>query len=200
MTGWSAGAYAVLFTGLRNPDVFRALSIRHGNFDSAYVEPCIPFLDRFQPIQILFGDMDLVKSQTLESIEWLRSHGFQPTVLERPGSHRREPRPMMKFFAEVIRDRPWVRMAVIDDPEDAMRVTFEPRVSFEPARYLWDFGDGSPRVSDKLPTHRYEKPGTFPVRMAVWPERGDPHVRQVQIMVPRARLGASAVTSVSELP
>ena len=30
ITGWSAGGYAVLFTGLRNPDVFRALALRQG--------------------------------------------------------------------------------------------------------------------------------------------------------------------------
>jgi len=33
MTGWSAGAYAILHTGLRNPDVFRALAIRQGSFN-----------------------------------------------------------------------------------------------------------------------------------------------------------------------
>jgi len=195
LTGWSAGGYAVLFTGLRNPDVFRALSVRQGNFDPAYVEPCVPFLDRFQPVQIMYGDADLLKDQALESIEWLRGHGMEPTVLERPGTHRREPVPMVEFFKEVIRRRPWVRINVIDDPEEAMRLTFEPHVSFEPQRILWDFGDGTPHVSETRPTHRYAQPGTYTVRMAVWPESGDPHVRQVQLIVPRPRLGAPATVT-----
>ena len=37
LTGWSAGAYAVLHTGLRNPHVFRALAVLQGNFNADYL-------------------------------------------------------------------------------------------------------------------------------------------------------------------
>ncbi|GAG08333.1 unnamed protein product, partial [marine sediment metagenome] len=73
LTGWSAGAYAVLFTGLRNPDVFRALSVYQGNFDPAFVEPCAPFLDRYQPIQIVYGSEDPI-ANAQPCVDWLRSH------------------------------------------------------------------------------------------------------------------------------
>ena len=51
-TGWSAGGYPVLFTGLRNPDVFRALALMQPNFEPAFVQPCLPFMDRNQPILV----------------------------------------------------------------------------------------------------------------------------------------------------
>jgi len=190
LAGWSAGGYAVLFTGLRHPEVFRALSIRQGNFNSDFVEPCVPFLDRFQPVQIMYGEADLIKDQALACIRWLRDHGMQPTVLERPGIHRRDPLPMVQFFADVVQHHPWVRMAVLEDPLDAMKLTFEARCSFSPVRYLWDFGDGSARSSEARPTHRYVKPGTYTVRMAVWSSEDKPHVRQARMIIPRARLGA----------
>jgi poly(3-hydroxybutyrate) depolymerase len=129
LTGWSAGGYAVMFTGLRNPNVFRALSVRQGNFEPAFIEPCIPFLDRFQSVQILYGDSDLLKDQALAAVDWLRNHGMEPTVLSRQGFHRRDPEPVFAFFAQVVRSRPWVRVAVADDPLDSMRVRFSTRTS-----------------------------------------------------------------------
>ena len=192
LTGWSAGGYAVLFTGLRNPGVFRALSVRQGNFDPAFVEPCIPFLDRFQTVQVLYGDSDLLKDQALASIDWLRQYGMEPTVLARQGFHRRDPEPVFAFFADVVRTRPWVRVAVADDPLDPMRVRFSARTSFEAVRFLWDFGDGRPRSPLAEPEHRYEQSGFYDVRLAVWPEKGGPSVRQLRLQMPRVRLGTTS--------
>jgi len=197
LTGWSAGGYAVLFTGLRNPGVLRALSVRQGNFDPAFVEPCVPFLDRFQSVQVLYGESDLLKDQALAAIDWLRNHGMEPTVLSRQGFHRRDPEPVFAFFAQVVRSCPWVRVAVADDPLDPMRVRFSTRTSFEAARFLWDFGDGQPRSPLATPEHRYDQSGFYDVRLAVWSDKGGPFVRQLRLQMPRVRLGTQPATTPS---
>jgi len=192
LTGWSAGGYAVLYTGLRHPDVFRALCVRQGNFDPAFMEPCLPFMDPHQPIQIMYGDVDvLMKDQGLACVDWLREHGLSPTVLERPGFHKRDPEPVFAFFADVVRHRPWVRMNVRDDPTDPMHVYLALRTSFEPSKYLWDLGDGETRLPLANPDHRYGKAGLYTVRVAVWSNKGGPYVRQVQLQIPRVRLGVA---------
>lgn len=196
LTGWSAGGYAVLFTGLRHPDVFRALSVRQGNFDPAYLEPCIPFLDRFQAVQILYGADDFLKDQATACIAWLRSQGMEPITLGRPGFHKRDPEPVFSFFANVVRDRPWVRLTVEDDPVDPMHIRFGVRTSFEPTQYLWDFGDKSERSPVATPGHRYAEAGFYDVRLAVWPAGGGPYVRQIRLQVPRIRLGVAPPATV----
>ncbi|HOW73905.1 MAG TPA: PKD domain-containing protein [Phycisphaerae bacterium] len=190
LTGWSAGSYAALFTGLRHPGIFRAISVRQGNFDPAFVQPCVPFLDRYQPIQVLFGSEDLLLGkQPANCIAWLRSHDLEPTVLERPGFHRREPSPVVTFFSDTATHRPWIRVSVKDDPATPMKLTFSVRSTFEPTRYLWDFGDQTETSPLPSPTHTYEKNGSYVVRVALWPTKGNPHVRRVQVQIPRVRLG-----------
>ena len=187
LTGWSAGNYAVLYTGLRHPEVFRALSVRQGNFDPAYVERCVPFLDRYQPIQIMFGDLDpLDSSQAI--VDWLRSHDLEPSTLERAGIHRRDPAPAYAFFADVVRRRPVVRARVREDPADALRIAFDVHTSFEAQRYLWDFGDAQ-QSAEPRPEHRYTQPGLYSVRVAAWAPNGKPYQRRFQLQVPRLRLG-----------
>jgi len=190
LRGWSAGGYAVLYTGLRNPDVFRALSMHQPNFDLAFVDGCIPFLDPHQPIQVTYGTLDTLQPQGLQCIDWLRARDFEPLVQEQLGWHRRNPMPVYNFFSRVVRDQPFVRVKIHEDANDPMRVTFSVRSSFEPRRYLWDFGDESPRVTDERPSHRYTKPGIYNVRVGAWADNKDPVVRQIQVQIPRARLGA----------
>jgi len=189
LTGWSAGGYAVLYTGLRHPEVFRALAVRQGNFNAAYVEPCVPMLDPYQPIQISYGSGDLlVKEDGLKSVAWLREHGMSPTVLERPGSHRRELAPVFAFFKRVIQKQPWIHLDVQPDPNEPMQVRFETRATFEPKRYRWDFGDGT-GSDEPSPLHRYEAKGTYTVRVALWASGERYHVRKIQLHVPRTFLG-----------
>ena len=189
LTCWSAGGYAVLFTGLRNPDVFRALSLYQGNFDPEFVEPCIPFLDRYQQVQIVHGRLDPIDN-TQACIDWLRGHQFEPVILERPGSHRRDPSVIFDFFSDVVRKHPWIRVHVQDDPADDMRMRFRAKASFEPVRFRWDFGDeqGS---TDPTPEHRYDKPGTYTVRVALWASDKRYDIRRVKLQIPRIRIGVT---------
>ena len=198
ITCWSAGGYATIFTGLRHPDLFRALSVYQGNFDAAFVEPCVPFLDRYQPVQIVHGTLDPIDN-TQACIDWLRSHDLDPIIVERPGSHRRDPQTIFAVFSDVVRKQPWIRLRVQDDPDDRMRVRFKANTSFEPVRYRWDFGDkqGS---ADPTPDHRYDKPGLYAVRVALWSSKNRYHIRRIQLQIPRIRIGltppATAPTAV----
>lgn len=192
LTGWSAGGFAVLFTGLRNPDVFRALSLRQTNFNPAYFESCIPFLDRNQSIQVTYGSLDPLRTGGLKCVDWLRSHDFEPTTMERTGTHRRDAQPVYDFFSQVVRHQPFIRVLVQEDGSDPMRLLFSARTSFEPVKYLWDFGDGSERTPVATPDHRYTKPGLYSIRVGVWTEAKNHMVRQVQVQVPRVRLGTPA--------
>lgn len=194
LTGWSAGGYAVLFTGLRHPEVFRALAVRQGNFDASFVEPCLPFLDRYQPIQVMYGHMDPLQEHADRAIQWLRNHDFEPVVLERPGIHRRDPKPVFDFFVDVVRHRPWIRVVVRDHMHDPMRVVFGVRASFEPTEYLWDFGDKQ-RSPIAQPEHRYDKPGLYTVRVGLRAPKDGRFVRQLQLQVPRLRLGIATPTT-----
>ena len=200
LTGWSAGAYAVLFTGLRHPDIFRALAIRQGNFDAALVEPCIPFLDRYQPIMLLYGSIDPLKEDALASRDWLRSHGLEPRMRERPGPHRRGPEEEFAFFAHVVRRRPWIRIHVRDNPLDDMEVSFSVKSSFEPISRLWDFGDDASdrwEAGEEEPSrapdarHRYAKPGLYTVRVKLEAPNGKSFARSIRLQVPRIRLGVT---------
>lgn len=191
LTGWSAGGFAVLFTGLRNPDVFRALSLRQPNFDARYLDLCVPMLDRYQAVQVTYGSIDPFQQGGLDCIDWLRKHEMEPTIQERSGTHRRDTGPVYDFFVSVVRHRPWIRIHVLEDPLDPMNVTFSVKTSFDPLQYLWDFGDGTDRVATARPAHRYDAPGTYNVRVGLWRSEKDKHVRMVQLQMPRVRLGAA---------
>jgi len=189
LTGWSAGGYAVLFTGLRNPDVFRALSVSQGNFDPAFVEPCSPFVEPYQAVQIIYNSEDFaLQDDAVACIDWLRNHGIQPEVLERPGFHQRDPKPIFQFFAQCVRHRPWIRIHVREDADDPMQVRFRTKCSFQPRRYLWDFGDGV-RSEIPEPEHNYSKPGGYLAKVALWAPNGKTYVRKIKLEVPRIHLG-----------
>lgn len=202
ISGWSAGNFAALFAGLRNPNVFRAISIRQGNFSAAFFEPCIPFIDPNQSIQITIGQYDvLVRDQGLACVEWLKARGMQPSVIERTGIHRRDPEPVLEFFIDVARKRPWLRILTTDDPNDPMKIGFRTLTSFEGERYLWDFGDGSTRLPLARPEHVYDKPGLYTVRVAVWPTgQSSPIVRSIPLQMPRMRFGAGNIAASAPAP
>lgn len=189
LTGWSAGGYAVLFTGLRHPDTFRALAVRQGNFNPAFVEPCAPFIDPHQPVMVMYGDIDPLKEDAIAAVDWLKSKGIRPDRVARAGAHRREPDPVYGFFADCVRHRPWIRVQVQDDPDDPMTLSFSARCSFDPGKYLWDFGDRQ-RSPVATPQHRFTSPGQYTVKIAVYGTSGKPYVRQIVVQVPRVRLGA----------
>ncbi len=109
LTGWSAGAYAVLFTGLKNPRVFRCLAIREGNFDARYLGPILGAMDRHQPVLVFLAAGDvLVKSQTQRCYQWLKKQGMNVHYREIAGGHARRPDVAYRFFRDSVKRYPWV--------------------------------------------------------------------------------------------
>ncbi len=188
LTGWSAGGYAVLFTGLRNPDVFRALAIRQGNFDEDYLSPVIGYLDRQQPILIFFGATDLLKSQAEKCIQWLRSRRMNVHRREIAGGHRRRPDIAYGFFRKQARE-PWVLVDAIRAYE-GQPLAIQARARCHPtaAACDWWFGDGGTgRGTDVV--HAYAQPGTYTVTMQAVMPGGGKVLRRLEVTVPPALIG-----------
>ncbi|MFQ6049153.1 MAG: prolyl oligopeptidase family serine peptidase, partial [Phycisphaerae bacterium] len=144
LTGWSAGGYAVLFTGLRNPDVFRALAVRQGNFDARFLGPVMHRLDRHQPILVFFGANDLLKAQAEACIRWLRRQRMNVHRREIAGGHVRRPDVAYGFFRQCVRQYPWIRASFsVGWQGDPMAVRFRARCDPAPLEYRWQFGDGA---------------------------------------------------------
>jgi len=188
LTGWSAGGYAVLFTGLRNPGVFRALAIREGNFDERYLSPVVSRLDRHQPILVFFGAVDLLKSHAENCIQWLRQERMNVHRREIAGGHRRRPDIAYDFFRKQARD-PWVLVDAVRG-YDGQPLAIRARARCRPAAAAchWWFGDSNTgRGADVV--HTYSQPGSYTVTVQVVMPGGRKIVRKLEVTVPAVRVG-----------
>ena len=186
LTGWSAGNFAVLYTGLRNPEVFRALAVLQGNFDPVYLTRVADRIDPFQPVYVLYGSVDILTGrQGKRCVQWLREHHAAVTPEETGGAHMGHPTKAYRFFSRVIRKVPWLRIRAFSaDNGDPMSVQFKTRASFEPRAYHWDFGDGetSPVAT---PVHTYAKPGDYTVLLTTESASGRKIRRAIAMTVPQ---------------
>lgn len=185
LSGWSAGGYAVLHTGLRHPEVFRALAIMQGNFNAAFLGDVVGHIDPYQPVFVLYGTTDvLTGSQGRDCVQWLYDHNAYVFDGKVPGPHRAHPQLAQEFFERILREVPWLRIrAYAANERDPYTVQFKVRSSFEPFAFQWDFGDGeqSPVAN---PTHTYREPGTYEVKLISTSERGKSITRKRQIKIP----------------
>lgn len=197
LTGWSAGGYAVLYTGLRNPTVFRALALRQGNFKARLVNSCLPFADPHQPIYVLYGATDvLLKDQADECLEWLRENRLYAVEEETIGSHRRHPDLAYRFFRKCLQKYAWAHLrATPASKDDPMLIAFEATCSPEPTAWLWRFGDGE-YAREASPTHRYREPGRYEVKLT-GRAKNSQFVRQMVIDVPGGRTAPANQSSLS---
>ena len=188
LTGWSAGAYAVFYTGLRNPDTFRALAARMGNFDRRFLDlpEVTDRLDVKQKIFLFYGRRDLLRKEAVASAEWLRERGWDDDclrVMEFDRSHESRPEAALRFFQKVLRSpHVTIRMDRIARRE-GMTVQFSCN-AFPPAvKYLWQFGDGADS-EEQAPVHQYEEPGRYRCRLLIRTQAGRTLVRERTIHVP----------------
>jgi len=184
LTGWSAGAYAVLFTGLRNPDVFRALAVRQGNFRPDYVEIEPDRLDRWQPIFVYYGSTDPLREDSIKCIAWLREQNMFVEQREVPGTHRRlEVGLAWDFFRTIIRERPWIRLRWLKpnmQERQAVKFWCESKPPF--THIIWEFGDGE-RSSETSPTHTYAATGRYEVTAKVSLKGGKSYARKIVVRI-----------------
>lgn len=186
LTGWSAGCYAVLHTGLKHSDVFRALAVQHGNFEAVYLSDVAGGIDPHQPICVIYGASDfLAGKESRRCIEWLQSHRANVIELELPGGHRADPKRAQEFFERVLRQIPWLHIRSFGvDGADPLTVQFKTRGSFKPETYAWSFGDGSDSPVAE-PVHRYADPGTYRVTLLATTLKGKPVQRAIELEVPQ---------------
>jgi predicted esterase len=187
LAGWSAGGYAVLYTGLSHPELFRALAVMQGNFNPVYLSDVVDRIDPYQPVYVIHGTADVLTGASGEDcIKWLYDHNAYVVDGRVPGPHRAHPRAAHDFFEKTLRESPWAHIsAQRPDDADPLEAQFKLRSSFEPGTYTWEFGDGetSPVAS---PRHRYAAPREYVVKCTVTTQRGKRVRRQVTITVPLA--------------
>jgi predicted esterase len=164
MTGWSAAAYSILYTGLRNPDVFRALVIRQGSFDARFLDVPSDRFDRWQGIKVIHGQADVIRDQTLASIKWLRDNGMYVDEEEIAGSHRRiDPSLPWRYFKQVAKERMWLRIrSSVMSEENPLKIRFSFDAVPPVTKLKWFFGDGS-ESRDEKPEHEYKAPGPYEI-------------------------------------
>jgi poly(3-hydroxybutyrate) depolymerase len=112
LTGFSAGGYAMYYTGLRHPDRFSALAARACNSDLEIFENLSPDDQaRKLPIIIIHGQDDLgaIGTQSWEAFRWLREHGFKGSEHHKiKGGHIRQPQVALQYWLQRLpaKDRP----------------------------------------------------------------------------------------------
>ena len=185
LTGWSAGNFAVLYTGLKNPDVFRALVLQQGNFNAQYLGDLVGRIDRHQPVGVIYGSGDVLTGpDSRECVDWLADQGANVYPLEVSGGHRGHPEDAMAFFERVLRNEPWLHIRTLPaEGADPLAVQFKTRASFAPRAYRWQFGDGGESLVAQ-PVHLYEQPGTYQVLLEAADPKGKRVRRAVEVRVP----------------
>jgi phospholipase/carboxylesterase len=194
LTGWSAGNYAVLWTGLSHPEVFRTLAVRQGNFDPAFVAPLASKLSSQQQVMVFYGQVDLLRSQAESCIRWLKEHGVTVFSDEVFGAHHRVPDLAYRYFDGICKGSPWfvaryqpgwagqpltVRLWAKTDP---------PTESVE-----WHLGDGQV-VRGRSITYSYAQGGTYDVTVRADFGKRNTLERRLQVAVAPASARAAAAS------
>jgi len=189
LTGWSAGAYPILHTGLRHPDIFRALFIRQGTFDERFMDVPDDVISKWQPVKVVYGKSDTLRDQTTASVDWLEKSGVWVDREELPGIHRRiDAKHAWRYFSEVIKDRLWVRIRTHrPDAAVPLAIRFDLDCIPEAIKQKWFFGDGAESY-DVAPIHTYEEPGRYEVRVNLAIKGGKKYTRTriIHVTGPRA--------------
>lgn len=161
LTGWSAGNYAVLWTGLSHPEVFRALAVRQGNFDAKFVAPLEHRLNSQQQVMVFHGQVDLLRSQSEQCIRWLKEHGVTVYSDEVLGAHHRVPDPAYRYFDGITRGSPW--LVIRWEPSWAgnpLAVRLWAKTDPPTEKIEWTLGDGRTAQGRSL-THTYTSGGSY---------------------------------------
>ena len=183
--GWSAGAYAALYTGLRHPHLFRAISIVQPRFKSLYLGDAEADVDPYQPVHLHYSSTDAITGKNgRHCVDWLHSVGAD--VREEPPApvRRTDCGPAVSFFQHLIRREPWIRVRALPAAgRDSLAVQFKLRCPFRPTRFRWQFGDGD-ESSVAEPLHIYPESGTYRVSVALHAPDHTPYLRTIDLTVP----------------
>ncbi len=185
IAGWGKGVHAALHTGLRHPELFRAISLAQPKFIVEVMREADDDIDHAQPVYLQYSIDDILwgkKGQACAT--WLRSHGVTLDEDRTASTNTDGRRYDVEFFEDVIREHPWAVIRQLPVPGGGpLDVKFFLRTSLEPRRYEWTFGDGdSAPVAE--PVHTYAKPGRYLVTVTIDNPGQEPIRRSRHIHVP----------------
>jgi pimeloyl-ACP methyl ester carboxylesterase len=187
--GYSGGAYAALHTGLKHPEVFRAVSVIRPRFAEAFLADALESIDPHQPVYVNFSVSDaLTGKQGRECVDWLRTKCAN--LWENPFGQARasDCRQVVEFYEDSTRKVPWIHIRAYPEREDRpLEIRFKLRCSYTPTRYSWQFGDGGESPVSE-PLHTYSAPGTYLVTVDLEGPNGRQDQRKVRLTVPDLRL------------
>ncbi len=188
--GWKHGATFALHTGMRNPEVFRAISVTRPELYDDALPGIWKGIDPHQPIQVHHDMGDFITGKhTKGAIEWLRSIGVSVTPRTIGSATKSDTASAILFFQETIRNVPWLHIrAFTPSPERPLEVHFKTKGSLSPRQFRWYFGDGDESVVAK-PVHVFANSGTYTVTLTVPGRDGQEVKRSASITVPGPQIG-----------
>jgi hypothetical protein len=195
--GFSGGAHAALYAGLRNPDLFRAISVSQPKFDEDFLADVADAVDPHQPALVRCSITDtLTGKHGRRCVEWLRARLVNLTNDTSGLSCETDSQRHVEFFERVLRNHPWIRIRALPARDDEpLAIQFKLRHSTgTPVRWQWSFGDGG-KSTQPEPIHVYAVPGTYHVIATVELAEGGPHRRAVDLAVPQATTSSAGVAS-----
>jgi len=182
--GYSHGAAAALYIGLRHGDLFRATAVSQPKLIPSNLAGAAMRIDKHQPVLVRYSISDAVTGKyARQCVDWLRSKGVK--VTEDIGTIRHDVADRaVKFFEFVVATQPWVQVRSFSlNPDNPLETTFKARCSFTPSQYHWDFGDNQTSPVAE-PVHVYAQPGRYNVTVRLAREKGKPVTRTVAVTVP----------------
>lgn len=182
--GYERGAAAALYCGLSNPDLFRAVAVVQPRFDEAAFGSLAGRTDPYLPVFVKYSEGNLVHADEARACaDWLRAHTAQLVVDNVGPAEYDDARVALRFFEDVLRAEPWMRLQASPDPADPLTVRFRVAAGFEPKTYAWDFGDGQAAVVAE-PSHTYAAPGEYAVSVTATRRDGATFTRAIRLAVP----------------
>jgi len=162
--GWSDGAIDALFCGLRNGELFRAVSAAQPNHEDGMLDDIRGRVDSYQPVLLRYAFNDAITGKKGRTCErWLRAHGVDVRVDKDGSVERKEAGPAVEFFERVLLGEPLARIVATAEGGHPLGRKFEIHGGGSTQRCYWEFGDGE-KSSVNQPIHVYPAAGTYRVR------------------------------------
>ncbi len=193
MYGRGTGTRVAMNAALRQPEMYRALAVTDPDVTAEDLAAMRVTIDPYQPILMRYNPNDILSGKReQECVDALRSRTPSLRVDTFGSGREANVQRIVEFFQDAIRKEPWLHVRALPGPtNDPLEVAFRIRSSFKPSSVHWQFGDGG-ESTDLEPTHRFEKAGSYHLRLRTADAMGDPLERIVQLNVPELTVQISA--------
>ncbi len=201
--GFSGGTHAALYTGLNNPDIFRAISIIKPYFNSGFLADIKRALDPHQLVYIHYSiDDSLMGKNARRCIDWLRARGIVIKEDSSGSARRIECQRTVEFYQSIIRNMPWLQIrAFPKNRNKPLEFQFKLRSSFQPQHIQWIFSQTDADATEnnngeshtkkftlESPVHEFPSAGLYTITIAVQDSTGQQHTRSTTLAVPSGKL------------